>query len=112
MSDLTPVTPTTPVPPTSAAQSSPDAPAASQRMIWPYVIGLVVVAVGAVLGPQLAVLVLVPGAPVIALFFPRTHRLPGTLRAMIYLLAGAAVAWLAIIGFFAYELSRPGAHIG
>ncbi len=31
---------------------------------------------------------------------------------MIYLLAAAAVAWLAIIGFFAYELSRPGVSHG
>ena len=44
--------------------------------------------------------------------FPRTHRLPGALRALIYLLAAAAVSWLAIIGFFAYELSRPGVHLG
>ena len=44
---------------------------------------------------------------------PQTHRLPGALRALLYLLGGAAVVWLAIIGFcLIYELSRPGVHFG
>jgi hypothetical protein len=81
-------------------------------MAWPYVAGVIALALISLLAEPWLVFGAIPAALVIALFVPRTHRLPGALRALIYLLAAAVVVWVAIVGFFIYELSHPGVHLG